>query len=111
MRLVEIKALDNGAHNNQTCDREITIPEGWAIIPDSMECENFPFGDLTAEERFEIRELEDGTEEQVSLGWYVTSWTPGTIPEPEPEPEPEVPATETTDAEMAAAILEGVNEV
>lgn len=69
MRIIEIEALENGAHRNQSADwiTAETCPEGWAIIPDEMECENFPFGTV---------EVEDGT---------VTSWTPTDIPS-DPEP-------------------------
>ena len=89
MTIVEIKPLNNGAHRNQT-SRTLTVPDGWAVIPPDMETQNFPFGDLTAEEI-------DGI-------MTVTSWTPGVIPEPEPEPEPEptlddrVSSLETTKA-------------
>ena len=72
MRLVEIAALENGAHRNQTVDVPAIIPDGWALIPDDMETENFPFGDLEAAEI-------DGV-------MTVTSWHPGAIPEPEPAP-------------------------
>lgn len=68
MRIIKIEAYPNGAHANQTTSAEITVPEGWAVIPDEMVCENFPFGTIT---------VADG---------IVTSWTPGTVPEPEPEP-------------------------
>ena len=44
MRIIEIAALDNGAHRNQTGTFS-TIPSGWAVIPDSMETPNFPFGE------------------------------------------------------------------
>ena len=98
MRIVELVALENRAHRNQTGNFS-TIPEGWAVIPNDMTCENFPFGSLTAE-------VIDGV-------MTVTSWSPGIVPEPEPTPEPE-PAPEsdevTTD-EMAEAISEGVNDV
>ena len=73
MTIIEISALENGAHRNQTWNM-CTIPDGWAVIPDGMETENFPFGDVTIEEI-------DGI-------MTVTSWTPGEIPEPEPEPKP-----------------------
>lgn len=63
MRIVEIAALPNGAHRNQTAS---ACPDGWAIIPDDMGCENFPFGSVT---------VVDGV---------VTEWTPGEIP-PEPQ--------------------------
>ena len=35
MRIIEIAALDNGAHRNQT-GSFTTVPDGWAVIPDSM---------------------------------------------------------------------------
>lgn len=73
MKIIEITALENGAHRNQTSTMR-TVPDGWAVIPDGMETKNFPFGDVTAEEI-------DGI-------MTVTSWTPGEIPEPEPEPGP-----------------------
>ena len=95
MRLIEIKALDNGAHNNQTINGVIPVPDGWAVIPDDMECENFPFGEI------EVEEI-DGV-------MTVTNWVAGEIPEPDPVPEPET-EPDVYD-EMAAAITEGVNEV
>lgn len=94
MRMIEITALENGAHNNQTFHG--VLPDGWAVIPDDMECENFPFGNVTVEEI-------DGV-------MTVTSWEPLPIPEPEPEPvEPET--DDVTWDVMAEAIVEGVNEV
>lgn len=82
MRIVEILALENGAHRNQT--GLSVLPDGWAVIPDDMVCENFPFGELTAEEI-------DGV-------MTVTSWTPGAMPEPEPAPDP----SPTLEARVAA---------
>ena len=88
MRVIEIAALSNGAHRNQTgLD---VLPDGWAVIPDDMVCESFPFGEVTAAEI-------DGV-------MTVTSWIPGTMPEPEPKPEPE-PET-PTDLEARVAALE-----
>ena len=75
MRIVKIDKFESGAHDNQTIDRAIKVPSGWAIIPDDMETPNFPFGDLTAEEI-------DGV-------MTVTGWTPGVVPEVEvSDPEP-----------------------
>ena len=85
MLIIEIAALDNGAHRNQTYHK--ILPDGWAVIPDTMETPNFPFGELTAE--------------NINGVMTVTSWTAGTIPEPEPEPEPE-PTTEEILLELAA---------
>lgn len=72
MQMLEVNALDNGAHNNQTFHG--ILPEGWALIPDYMQLDNFPFGEVTAEE--------------INGVMVVTNWTPGTMPEPEPMPEP-----------------------
>lgn len=99
MKLIEIQALSNGAHNNQTINgvdpAAFPVPEGWAIIPDDMETPNFPFGEITV----------DGSTPPI-----VTSWTPGVIPEPEPMPEPE-PAEPSVWDELQAAYEEGVNSV
>lgn len=80
LKIIEIKALDNGAHRNQVLDNIsipdtdlnnisniVSIPEGWAVIPDDKELENFPFGEI------EAREI-DGV-------MTVTKWTAGIIPE------------------------------
>lgn len=89
MRIIEIAPLENGAHRNQTGTLQ-TIPDGWAVIPDDMDTENYPFGVVEAQE--------------IEGVMTVTSWTPGTIPEPEPEPEPE-----PTDTEVLNTLL-GVTE-
>lgn len=74
MTIIAIQVADNGAHDNQTTNGTISVPEGWAILPDSIDTPNFPFGAITV----------DGSTPPV-----VTSWTAGEIPEPAPEPEPE----------------------
>lgn len=91
MRVLEIVARDNGAHRNQTFHG--VLPEGWAILPDTMDCENFPFGKTTVEEI-------DGV-------LTVTSWLPLPMPEPEPGPEPETELSVWD--ELDAAYTEGVN--
>ena len=68
MHMIEIIALSNGAHRNQTYNEY--LPNGWAVIPDDMVCENFPFGEV------EVAEI-DGV-------MTVTKWTPGIVPEPDP---------------------------
>lgn len=73
MRIIEIKPLENGGHRNQTGNLT-TVPEGWAVIPDNMECENFPFGEV---------------ETKVIGGvMTVTKWTPNEVPEETPEEKP-----------------------
>lgn len=93
MRIVEIQALSNGAHRNQSGIN--TIPQGWAVIPDDMTLDNFPFGEVTAEE--------------INGVMTVTNWVAGTMPE-QKDPEP-IEQTEVTTEDMARAIMEGVNEV
>lgn len=66
-RIVEIAALPNAAHRNQSFHG--FVPEGWAAIPEDMETENFPFGEV------EVAEV-DGV-------MTVTKWTPGELPRPE----------------------------
>lgn len=86
MFMIEIEVLSNGGHNNQTFHDY--LPEGWAVIPDDMETENFPFGDI------EVEEI-DGV-------MTVTKWTPSEIPEPIPEPEVD---PEPTTEEILNAML------
>ena len=91
MKMIEIAALYNGAHRNQTGTFS-TIPDGWAVIPDGMETPNFPFGEV------EVAEI-NGV-------MAVTKWTAGTIPEPEPEPDPEPTTDERiTNLETENAML------
>ena len=67
MIIIEIKALNNGAHNNQTYHG--VVPEGWAIIPDDMVIpDTFPFVDI------EVK------------GGMVVSMTAGVMPEVEHSP-------------------------
>ena len=69
MNIIEIVALSNGAHRNQTYNGA-TVPDGWAVIPESMAVpDTFPFVNLTVD------------------GQTVTSMAAGIVPEPD-EPEP-----------------------
>lgn len=66
MRIIEIAALDNGAHRNQNGGMSV-VPEGWAVIPETMTIPGtFPFVNIT---------VKDGV---------VTSMTAGIVPEVEP---------------------------
>ena len=69
MRIIEIEALSNGAHRNQN-EFIGDIPDGWAVIPDNIETQNFPFGNIVVEEI-------DGI-------MTVTHWEAGIIPGQEP---------------------------
>ena len=69
MHIIEISALENGAHRNQN-GLLLTIPDGWAVIPDSIVIpDTFPFVNIEVD------------------GHVVTNITAGIIPEPEPKPE------------------------
>ena len=94
MTIIEIAALENGAHRNQTGVFAV-IPDGWAVIPEGMTIpETFPFVEVTAE------------------GGAVTSLTAGTVPEPGPEPEPtmaeRVNALEAENKELKAKLAASV---
>jgi len=80
MQLIEIAALDNGAHRNQTISENIQPPEGWAVIPEGTAIpETFPFVNLRT------REAGDGE----SRWAEVVSLEAGTVPqEPEIIPTP-----------------------
>lgn len=96
MRIIEIAALDNGAHRNQTVSGRISVPEGWAILPDGLDTPNFPFGEITVDH---------------SVPPVVTSWTAGEVPEPEPAPEPTTEDDNSVWDELDAAYREGVNSL
>ena len=86
MRIIEIAALGSGAHRNQSIALgKPYIPDGWAIIPDGLEMENFPFGELTVEE--------------INGVPTVIGWTPGVMPAPAPEPEPQPVRTAQDDTD------------
>ena len=83
MYMIEILAMDNGAHRNQTYHG--VLPDGWALISEDVSAlENFPFGEVTAEE--------------IDERMVVATWAPLPMPEPEPEPEPEPTADEILNA-------------
>ena len=71
MKIIEIKALSNGAHRNQEGDF-LAIPDGYAVIPEGIKLTNFPFGEVVVE--------------VINGVMTVTDWKPGIIPEPEPRP-------------------------
>lgn len=82
MKIIEIQALDNGAHHNQTTT-STTIPTGWAEIPADVSIpETFPFVDLVVD------------------GQRVVSMTAGVVPDPEPQPEPEPTETDQLRADV-----------
>ena len=98
MRIIEVNALSNGAHRNQSGDFK-TAPSGWAMIPDDMVIpDTFPFVNIEVD------------------GQVVTSMTEGIVPEVVVEREPEKSAQDDTDAmlvdlEYRVTLLElGISE-
>ena len=77
MRIIEIIALPNGAHRNQTWYEEI-IPEGWAFIPTGNIPTSFPFVDI-----------ETAVIDGVSTVIAMTEREVPVAEEPEPEPSAE----------------------
>ena len=65
IRIVEIIVQTNGAHNNVTWEMPGVLPDGWAVVPEGMVCENFPFGEVEAAD--------------VNGVITVTKWTPGVV--------------------------------
>ena len=94
MKIIEIAALENGAHRNQ----ELLgagfpeLPEGWAVIPEEMEIpETYPFVHIEVE------------------GGVVMAMTAGEVPEHSPEPESEPTEGERLRADLDyLAALQGV---
>ena len=76
MIMLEIIALDNNSHRNQTYHG--SLPDGWAVDRYNLCVESFPFGEVKAEEI-------DGV-------MTVTEWVAGELPEVE---EAETEPTET----------------
>lgn len=97
MRIIEIAALENGAHRNQS-GFVGDVPAGWAAIPDGTEVpESFPFVDIT---------VEDGV---------VTEMKAGILPDVPPDSGGKKPSIEErvtaleAEAEQAKADREALN--
>lgn len=134
MKIIEVNALDNGAHRNQETNMTLPIiPDGWAVIPDSMEVPNtFPFVNVEAElipinspknpyyiepeidqagNIIDMGEVSPISENAGDAIYIVTSLAEGVVPEPEPIPEPEPTAEEdlmqmAVDHELRITMLE-----
>lgn len=87
MKIVEIETQANGAHRNG--EYPGFLPDGCAVVPDGMEMQNFPFGEVVVED--------------VAGVPTVTAWVAGIVPEPEEE------TTEPTDTDVLNILL-GVDE-
>lgn len=94
MKIIKIEVGPSGGHENQTSNVRVVIPDGWALVPDDMETENFPYGDI------EVENI-DGV-------LTVTRWTPGSLPEPEEDKQISKYATYE---ELASSIRNGVNSI
>ncbi len=71
MKIIELTALENGAHRNQNAPLAV-VPAGWALIPEELAVpETFPFVDVSAQE--------------IAGVMTVTALSPGIVPPEEPE--------------------------
>lgn len=69
MRIIELEALENGAHNNLFFDGHMDIPEGWVEIPSGMTIpESYPFVDIVLNKQGKVIEL---TPKEVPESTYV----------------------------------------
>ena len=91
MKIIEIKSIENNGHRNQIGDFKI-IPDGWAVVPESLETPNFPFGNIVVEE--------------INGVMTVTQWTAC----PCPKPEPILKLTNSIDLSSYFAFCAGVND-
>ena len=91
--MVEIQGTETNWHNNNTVYTENPeIPEGWALVPESMlPLKNFPIGEVEAEEINGVMTL--------------TKWTPEPDPEPPAPPEPEPDPEPTEFDKLQAQVL------
>lgn len=84
MLIIELQALANGSHRNQS-GASLHPPEGWAVVPPELEVEArryLPFIDLTVE------------------SGKIVGVDQGPVPEPEELPEPEPNETERLRADV-----------
>ena len=129
--IIEIQALDNGAHRNQTINGTISVPAGWAVVPEDMEKPaSWPFVDIVGVEdkvytktvtylrdKFEptedgqtVHTVEEVTEEVPYTVLTVTAMTEREKPAKEEAETPTPAVTTTVWDELDAAYQEGVNK-
>ena len=116
MWIVNLEANPNGSHNDHRADHIVSVPEGWAMIPDDFIVpDTFPFVSIESQDVIFYRDVE--VEKEVTKTRYtdnvddngnvmteeytetevviekrpykvhaVTSMTDGIVPEPGPEP-------------------------
>lgn len=110
MRVIEINALENGAHRNQSGINR--IPEGYAQIPDDIVIpDTFPFVNIevTDEVRYTEKSVYNEKTEETEIERIpytvkvVTSMTEGIVPPVEPVPEAEPTTDEILDALLGVA--------
>ena len=94
MKIIKIEVGPSGGHENQASNVWVVIPDELALVPDDMETENFPYGDI------EVENI-DGV-------LTVTRWTPGSLPEPEEDKQISKYATYE---ELVSSIRSGVNSI
>lgn len=123
MKIIEINALTNGAHRNQSGAN--VLPEGWAIIPDDIIIpESFPFVDIevdgnvvtsmTAREvpKPDISIIKQSKLDEIKQACedYICAGTDVTLPENTVEHFTYTLADQSNISEMFTAIMAGATE-
>ena len=123
MKIIEINALTNGAHRNQSGAN--VLPEGWAIIPDDIIIpESFPFVDIevdgnvvtsmTAREvpKPDISIIKQSKLDEIkqSCEDYICAGTDATLPDNTVEHFTYTLADQSNISEMFTAIMAGATE-
>lgn len=58
MRIIELEALENGAHNNLSFDGYMDIPDGWVEVPSGVDIpESYPFVDIVLNKQGKVVKL------------------------------------------------------
>lgn len=103
MWIINIETNQYGAHDNHGGDHIVSVPEGWAIIPDDMvRPDSFPFVFL------ETEMVTHQMGERTFTAMTVTKMTPGVLPpttEPEPTWQERIEAQITYTAMMTDSLL------
>lgn len=122
MHIICLTPLEEGVYNDHAADHIVTVPDGWAYIPEDFpRPSTFPrMGSIEAKELTYTKVVEvqkkvtgeDGNttvetviEEQEYTMMTVIAMTEGTLPEPDPETPSQPDIIEEQDGMMSDALL------
>ena len=103
MTIIEINALENGAHRSQTYHGE--LPDGWSYIPKNVSIpDTFPFVHIDSMEN------RDGAPYVTAMSENREAWDAAMAEQEQPEEDPADDNSSVWD-ELDAAYQEGVDSV